>query len=216
MKLISVQSSERHCVIPQIWSSIHQQRGPLAVFISWHHLDRVSILQLNSPFRLSLLFFLAYTVFHWGQMTTGGWGGALLQSRSFPPYHVSLLWIATHKSLCLSVLATAYRPFMPLQKAAIFWSRRAVEFRSCEVSLSSSSRKLSHFLFIYLFFCGAGAVWLSQRHWLWQRARVIQREVFCKSPSGLLILAFFRASRGSNHRAERVKKLGGSRPVLGS
>lgn len=34
MKLISVQSSERHCVIPQIWSSIHQQRGPLAVFIS--------------------------------------------------------------------------------------------------------------------------------------------------------------------------------------
>lgn len=156
MKLISVQSSERHCVIPQIWSSIHQQRGPLAVFISWHHPDGVSILQLNSPFGLSLLF-LAYTVFYWGQTTTAGGGHSCNQEVTLP-LTSALLWIATHKSFCLSVLATAYRPFMPLQKAAIFWSRRAVAFRSCEVSLSSSSRKTSHFFF---FFCGAGAVWLS-------------------------------------------------------
>lgn len=119
MKLISEQSSERHCVTPQIWPSIHQQQGNLQ-FLS---LD-IAQAQCQSsaedlaelPYNVSLFLFrdvLPGSEKHWGKMP-------LMQSRSYPPSYVWSSLDRNSQILCLSVLATAYQPFMPLQKPLSF------------------------------------------------------------------------------------------------
>lgn len=98
MKLISVQSSQRHCAILQIWPSIHHQQGSL-LFLSLyitqtecHHLTEL-------PYNISPFFFLC--IFSRGQTTTGKKKKMpLMQSRSYPPPFLvpALLRIATHRS----------------------------------------------------------------------------------------------------------------------
>lgn len=104
--------------------------------------------RLNFYINVSLLFLgsiLPGSEDHWEKMP-------LMQSRSYPPSHVCSSLDCNSQILYLSALATAYQPFMPLQKADIFWSWHAAAIQSQRASLSCS-REVSHLQHT--------AVWLS-------------------------------------------------------
>lgn len=120
MKLISAQSSERHCVILQIWSSIHHQQGSLqflSLDITQTECQSSAEDLTELSYNISLLFFSVYFP---GVRRPTGKKMPLKQSRSYPPPRVCSSLDCNSQILCLSVLATAYQPFMPLQKLLSF------------------------------------------------------------------------------------------------
>lgn len=137
-----MQSSELHCVTPQIWSPIHCQQGSLQ-FLS---LDITQMECQSSaehpndlPYNVSFLF-LGYILpgseAHWEKNAT--------QAIKKLPSFSCLLFFGLQLTNPLLVSASNSLPTLhATSKATIFWSWLAVAFRCWRVSLCGS-RKPSH------------------------------------------------------------------------